>query len=123
MFVEERNPYVPGTLVAFRIPFTGNASILRHWPNGGSVNVLRGSIKSDAIEFAYQRPVGARHEIESAFEADLALLKKSLALAGEETARFNQALPEAAEQMIATRRSEIEENDAFEKSLKHPRRD
>ena len=56
MFVDERNPYVPGTLVAFRIPFTGNASILRHWPNGGSVNVLRGSIKSDAIELRTNDP-------------------------------------------------------------------
>ena len=123
MFVDKRNPYVPGTLVTFRVPFTGDALVFQHWPNGGFVNGLEGSINSGAIEFAYLRPVAARDEIESAFEADLAFLEKSLTLAVSETARFNEALPERVGQIIALRRSEVGDNEAFEKSLKYPRRD
>ncbi|MCY3648442.1 MAG: hypothetical protein OXG40_01790 [Acidimicrobiaceae bacterium] len=121
VFDRSRPAMVPGTRIAFFVPFTGDEQLLQcrpssYWLDGG----IRALPKNGELVFLYDRTASDLPSVRDEFEADLGRLKKYLGQIEADVRQHNDAVKSSIDQLIEARRQKILNDRGIVANLGYP---
>jgi hypothetical protein len=122
-FLDRSQPfYVKGTTVTFFVPFQGDKEAFKCRPSTFTLNPPRADIAEGEIAFRYTTTEHKADAIKSAFDRDLAEVRKWLEWITKDVSPFNASVRGKAKQRIETRREKLIKDQGLVSGLGFPLR-
>lgn len=123
IFDRGRPPHIPGTIVAFHAPFTGDPELFRCRASTFTYNPPRAGIEGHEVQFVYERTDHDPEALKRAFDTDLASVQQHLGYVRNDVEPFNAQLESTARARLGARRQKLLADRGLLASLGFPMRE
>jgi len=107
IFDRSRPCYVPGTVVRYYVPFSGEANLFRAHPNEYDFNPPRGVVENGELVLCYEVEGAKVSETKVEYEHDLGRIKTYVGRVNAMVEAFNAVLPGMVQQQVAVRQQRL----------------